>query len=100
MKIAMITAETQKYFKSLIPEDVYSAMNYGKPVLALGLMKGKTPIGALTGQINSGESDIFTVSSLYVKPEYRRRMGGMLLVNALQEILDRADMRVLPLQNP
>lgn len=65
-------------------------MRGGEPVLALGLIEGKTPVGALTGMVEAGEDDVFTVRSVYVAPEYRRRMGGMLLINALQEILESA----------
>ena len=56
---------------SQLCSDVFQLMEQGEPVIALGLLARKLPVGAIAGILD--ENDIFTVLSFYVAEEYRRK---------------------------
>ena len=88
MKVKMITPETKLFFEHLLDPDVYSLISRGEPVTAIGLIEKNIPIGAVAGML--GDNDIFTVMSLYVDPDHRRKGGGKMLMGALEAVLEEA----------
>ena len=89
MEVKMISPEVRDKFKNLLTAGVNAALANGVPVTAIGLIEDNKPVGALAGLVEEG--DIFSVMSLYVAPEYRRRGGGTLLIETLAMILEDLD---------
>lgn len=89
MQVKMITPEARPFFRHLISPGTYQLMEQGEPVTALGLLYKNVPIGAVAGMIN--ENDIFTVMSLYVAEEHRRKGGGSMLIDTLEVLLEETE---------
>ena len=88
MEIGIISAQDASVFKPFLLPETVEAIAMGEPVPAFGLTekKGKKTLatGALAGHT---EEDLFRIDSLYVAPDYRRKGGASLLMNALFDLL-------------
>lgn len=84
MEIGWIVHETCGIFQTLLLPDVAAALKQGKPLLALGLTEDNVACGAAAGEL---QGDVFTVTSFYVAPDYRRRGGGTMLIDTLRTLL-------------
>ena len=83
MEVGWIERENLAVFRSLLLPEMAEAVDGGQPVTVLGLMEGDIACGAAAALLRGGTLD---VRSLYVAPDYRRRGGGRLLMDALLEI--------------
>ncbi len=86
MKAAIITRDVLPLFRDLIESDAYEEIRENRNSVAIGLREMNTAVGALTGMVD--ELDIFTVTSLYVLPSFRRHQGGTMLMYALTTLLE------------
>ena len=84
MKVGALPARETGVFRTLMLPETAEALERGEPVTALGLTDGDVAAGVLAGYI-LGEH--FEISSLFVSPEYRRRGGGRMLLEALEQVL-------------
>lgn len=73
-------------FRTLLLPEVGDALAAGEPLTALGLTEDGLALGAAAGHLENGR---FWVRSLYVAPEYRRRGGGRMLVEALGRLAEQ-----------
>lgn len=89
MEAKMITAGARDKFRKLLTPSVYAALINGVPVVTIGLIDDNTAAGAIAGMVEEG--NIFSVMSLYVAPDHRRRGGGRLLIESLCRILEEED---------
>ncbi|MBD5527276.1 MAG: GNAT family N-acetyltransferase [Lachnospiraceae bacterium] len=84
MEIGWIDREMSGIFQTLLLPEAAEALKQRKPLLALGLTEDDVACGAATGEL---QGDVFTVTSFYVAPDYRRRGGGTMLIEALRNLL-------------
>lgn len=84
MEIGWIARETCGIFQTMLLPDVAAALKQGKPLPALGLTEDNVACGAAAGELRG---DVFTVTSFYVAPDYRRRGGGTMLIETLRTLL-------------
>lgn len=89
MKAGIVKGNTYKKFKGLIIPEVYSKINGTTPYVVIGLIEEKEPVGALVGYLE--ESGAFNIASLYVSPAHRRKGGGTMLINELQDIIKKSE---------
>ncbi len=87
MKAGILEGNTYRKFKDFILPEVYSGIESSVPYLVIGLIEEKEPIGALVGYVE--DSGMFNIASVYVRPDYRRNGGGMMLVSELREIMKK-----------
>lgn len=92
MQVKMITADARESFRTLLLPKVYAAIESGIPVVAIGLVDRKKPVGALAGVLEEGH--VFNIMSFYVAPKYRLMGGGSLLIEALKYLLDQEELPV------
>ncbi len=85
MKAGILSGDTYKKFKDFILPEVYSGIEDSFPYLVIGLVEKKDPIGALVGYVE--DSGMFNMASIYVRPDYRRQGGGMMLIFEMREIM-------------
>lgn len=84
-EIGLITDENIGIFKSLLLPDAAEAIKNKEPVLALGWGVDGVAAGALSGVITNNSS--FSLTSLYVAPDYRNFGGASFLLDTLEELL-------------
>ena len=81
MNIGYVPEEQLPFFRSLLLPDVLTALEQGQLLSILGLEEDGVACGAIAGGVTE-EGDL-EILSLYVSPDYRRRGGGRMLVDAL-----------------
>jgi len=85
MKAGILKGDTYKKFKDLILPKVYAEIGTSFSYLVIGLIDDSEPIGALVGYVE--DSGMFNIASIYVRPDRRRKGGGMMLIFVLQEFM-------------
>ncbi|MCD7806447.1 MAG: GNAT family N-acetyltransferase [Lachnospiraceae bacterium] len=84
LKTGVLSPGNPGVFKTLLLPAAARALSEGEPLTALGLTEDDLAVGALAGYLEDG---MFQIISLYVAPDYRRRGGGRLLVETLENLL-------------
>jgi GNAT superfamily N-acetyltransferase len=92
MRTAIVSGSVTRIFKDVMLPTVFTAASHNVPITVIGLFEEKRAIGALAGFIEEGNS--FTIASLYVEPESRRKGGGKMLMESLIKILDKQDVPI------
>lgn len=85
MKVGLIPRGEPGAFRQLLLPEAADALAAGEPVIAAGLTKGDTALGAAAGWLDENR---FQIISLYVAPEYRRRGGGRMLMRWLMNVAE------------
>ena len=86
METIIINPDEAHPFKPFIDPAIYPLLNEDLQLMALGLLEDSRPVGAAIG-ITDNYND-FNVLSLYVDPQFRRKGGGTMLIQGLEESLE------------
>ena len=90
LRPCVVTAENGEAFFSFLPAELTAWKDH---MLLLGLEEDGEPCGLLAG---APTEDVFELRSLYVRPEYRRRGGGLRLLEVLVAVLtEEPDLRAI-----
>jgi GNAT superfamily N-acetyltransferase len=85
MELGHIVANNLSAYRSLLLPQAARAIERGEALTAVGVAEGDLACGALAGFL---EEDCFRIASLYMAPDYRRKGGGRLMLDALADILN------------
>lgn len=88
MEVTIIDKGNIHFFKSLLIPEAVQMLIEGKPLFALGLIDNGVACGALAG---GPYENVFTILSLFVAPDYRRKGGAALLLQTLEDLTLRID---------
>ncbi|MBO5622325.1 MAG: GNAT family N-acetyltransferase [Butyrivibrio sp.] len=86
METIIINPDEAHPFKPFIDPAIYPLLNEDLQLMALGLLEDSRPVGAAIG-ITDNYND-FNVLSIYVDPQFRRKGGGNMLIQGLEESLE------------
>lgn len=84
MEFGSISPLSPGGFRRLLLPEVAAAMDDGVPLTILGMKEDGLACGVLAGYAEDG---LFSIVSLYVCPDYRRRGGGRQLLGMLEAVL-------------
>ena len=82
LRPCVVTTENREGFLPFLPAELTERLD---SLLLLGLEENSVPCGLLAG---APSGDVFDLCALYVAPEYRRRGGGLRLLEVLLSVLD------------
>jgi GNAT superfamily N-acetyltransferase len=85
MELGYISANNLSAYRSLLLPRAARAIGRGEALTAVGVAEGSLACGALAGFLEDG---CFRIVSLYTAPDYRRKGGGRLMLDALADILN------------
>jgi GNAT superfamily N-acetyltransferase len=85
MKLGYISTNNLSAYRSLLLPQAARAIDRGEALTAVGVAEGSLACGALAGFLEDG---CFRIVSLYMAPDYRRKGGGGLMLDALADILN------------
>lgn len=81
MQTGMITNKNMEAFKPVLLPSVAQGLKRGLPITAIGLLDEGKAVGAVAGFADDG--DVFSIASLFVAPDHRRKGGATMLMDAL-----------------